>query len=93
MATDLAAPLGAENAKLLAQAEAMSGDPHVVREAEPWRDATPAERLAATWSLCRDVRWLRSLWPEDVGARADRREPPPAGALDLLERMRRGEGG
>jgi hypothetical protein len=85
--------LAEENARLLAQAEAMSGDRHVRAEAEPWRDAAPAERLAAAWSLCKQIVWFRGLWPADVCARADQREPPPAEALALLEGMRRQSGG
>jgi len=80
--------LARENARLMAQVDAMSGDEQVLREAEPWRDATPEERLAATWSLCADVPSFEALWPDDVRARADEPEPLPADAIEILARLR-----
>jgi hypothetical protein len=44
--------LARENERLAAQVQALSGDEHIRREAAPWCDATPAERIAATWRLC-----------------------------------------
>lgn len=82
------AVLEVENARLMKQVEAMSGDAHILREAAPWRDATPEERLTATWALSRLVPWFRAQWPADVAERACRREPLPADTLALLERMR-----
>jgi hypothetical protein len=63
------AHLQAENSRLAEQVRALSGDEQLRREAAPWRDATPAERVAETWRLCALVPWFRSLWPEDVRAR------------------------
>lgn len=82
------ANLQAENPRLAEQVRAFSGDEHVRREAAPWRDATPAERVAQTWRLCALVPWFRSLWPEDVRARADVPEPLPASTVAILERLK-----
>ncbi len=81
------ASLEAENLRLAEQVRAMSGEAALRREAALWRDATPAERVAETWRLCGLV--FRSLWPDDVRARADTPEPLPASTLAILERMKR----
>jgi hypothetical protein len=87
------ASLQVENLRLAAQVQALSGDDHVRREAAPWRDATPEERVAETWRLCALVPWFRSLWPEDVRARADAPESLPASTKAILERLKQaGEG-
>jgi len=83
------ANLQAENLRLAEQVRALSGDEHIRREAAPWRDATPEERLAETWRLCALVPWFRSLWPADVRARADAPEPLPPSTLEILERLKR----
>jgi hypothetical protein len=80
--------LQAENLRLAEQVRVFSGDEHIRREAATWRDATPAERVAETWRLCALVPWFRSLWPEDVRARADAPEPLPASTLAILERLK-----
>jgi hypothetical protein len=82
------ANLQAENLRLAEQVRALSGDEHIRREAGPWRDATPEERVAETWRLCALMPWFRSLWPEEVRARADGHEPLPASTLAILERMK-----
>ena len=84
----LDANLQAENLRLAEQVRVFSGDEHIRREAAPWRDATPAERVAETWRLCALVPWFRSLWPEDVRARADAPDPLPANTLAILERLK-----
>ena len=86
------ASLQAENLRLAEQVRVLSGDDHVRHEAAPWRDATPEERVAETWRLCALVPWFRSLWPEDVRARADAPEPLPVGTMAILERLKQ-EGG
>jgi hypothetical protein len=83
------ANLQAENLRLAEQVRVLSGDVHLRREAAPWRDATPAERVAETWRLCALVPWFRSLWPEDVRARADAREPLPDSTMAILERLKK----
>jgi len=83
------ANLQAENQRLAEQVRMLSGDAHLRREAEPWRDATPEERLAETWRLCALVPWFRSLWPEDVRARADAPKPLPASTMAILERLKK----
>jgi len=83
------ANLQAENLRLAEQVRVLSGDIHVRREATPWRDATPEERLAETWRLCALVPWFRSLWPEDVRARADAPESLPASTMAILERLKK----
>jgi len=75
----------AENLRLAEQVRVLSGDYHLRREVEPWRDATPEERLQETWRLCALVPWFRSLWPIDVRARADAHESLPANTLAVLE--------
>ncbi len=86
------ASLQAENLRLAEQVRALSGDEHVRREAAPWRNATPEERLAETWRLCALVPWFRSLWPEDVRARADAPESLPASTVAILERLKQAGG-
>jgi hypothetical protein len=82
------ASLQRENLRLAEQVRELSGDDHVRREAAPWRDATPEERVAETWRLCALVPWFRSLWPEDVRARADAPESLPASTMAILERLK-----
>ena len=79
-----------ENARLLAGAAYFSGDEHIRRSAEPWRDATPAERLAAAWELCDWVPALSNWWPDDMRARADALDRLPDDAVDILRRLRAG---
>ena len=77
------------NALIEAQRAALSGDDHVRREVAPWRDATPAERLAAFAALCRDsLAWLSRLTPEER-ERALARDPLPEDSLAILRAMRR----
>ena len=80
--------LQAENLRLAEQVRVLSGDDHVRREARPWRDATPEERVAETWRLCALVPWFRSLWPADIRARADAPESLPVSTLVILERLK-----
>lgn len=69
----------------------MSGDDHVRRQVEPWRDASPAERLAALAALCRDaVTWLDRM-PEADRERATAPDPLPADSLSLLGALRGGQ--
>lgn len=82
------ANLQKENLRLAEQVRALSGDDHLRRETAPWRDATPEERVAETWRLCALVPWFRSLWPEDVQARADASESLPASTIAILERLK-----
>lgn len=91
MADTSEANLEAENLRLAEQVRGLSGDDHLYREAATWQDATPEERVAETWRLCALVPWFRSLWPEDVRARADAPEPLPANTLAILERLKQGE--
>ena len=89
MSGTLEANLQVENLRLAEQVRASSGDVHLRREAEPWRDATPEERVAETWRLCALVPWFRSLWPEDVRARADAPESLPDSTIAILERLKK----
>jgi hypothetical protein len=82
------ASLQAENLRLAEQVRVLSGDDHIRREAMVWRDATPEERVAETWRLCALVPWFRSLWPDDVRARADVVESLPASTMAILERLK-----
>ena len=81
--------LQSENLRLAEQVRVLSGDDHVRREAAPWRSATPEERVAETWRLCALVPWFRSLWPEDVRARADAHEQIPENTMAILEQLKR----
>ena len=85
---NLGPDLATENKRLAAQIDALSGDDHIRREAAPWRDATPEQRVAATWHLCALVPWFRSFWPEDVRQRADQPDPLPADTVALLESLK-----
>lgn len=76
MAGRLEADLQAENLRLAEQVRVLSGDDHMRREAAPWQNATPEERVAETWRLCALIPWFRSLWPEDVRARRCTRANP-----------------
>jgi len=49
MSARLEANLQAENQRLAEQVRTLSGEDHLRREAAPWRDATPEERVAETW--------------------------------------------
>ena len=80
--------LQAENLRLAEQVRAFSGAEHLQIEAAPWRDATPEERIAETWRLCSMVPWFRSLWSEEVRARAEAPEPLPASTMAILERLK-----
>ena len=71
--------LQAENLRLAEQVRVFSGDEHIRREAAPWRDATPAKRVAETWCLCALTRG---------SARADAPEPLPASTLAILDRLK-----
>ena len=82
------ATLQKENRRLAEQIRSLSGEEHLWREAAPWRDATPEERVAETWRLCALVPWFRSLWPADVRSRAEIPEPLPADTVAILERMK-----
>jgi hypothetical protein len=86
------ASLQRENLRLAEQVRALSGDEHIRRESAPWRDATPEERVAETWRLCALVPWFRSLWPEDVRARADAPESLPASTMAILEQLKQSGG-
>lgn len=77
-----------ENDRIRAQVAFFSGDDHVRREAAPWKDRTPTERLHAAAALCRQAtRFLARLEP-DRRARALVPDPLPEDALALLQRMR-----
>ena len=77
-----------ENRRLLAQVAELSGPGDLEREAAPWRDATPEERLAAVVGLCEAVPGLRELWPPEVASCAEAPEPVPQDTLRILELLR-----
>ena len=49
------ATLQRENRRFAEQIRSLSGEDHLRREAAPWRDATPEERVAETWRLCQTL--------------------------------------
>ena len=78
------------NAVLEAQRAAFTGDDHVRREVEPWRDAPPAARLRAFDALCRDtLHWLARLSPA-AQERATAPTPLPEDAWPILRVLQRG---
>jgi hypothetical protein len=79
-----------ENARLLAQAAALSGDADVLRSALPWRDAEPAERLAAADELFALVPALTAGWSDDMYARARSLDRFSPDTIEILRRMRTG---
>lgn len=79
--------LESENQRLMAQVEHFSGDEHVRREAAPWRNATPVERLAAAVTLCQQAARFRALWSEDVRRRAEVPDALPPDAIALLSKL------
>lgn len=79
------------NRILLAQVEEFSGDDHIRREAEPWVDATPEERLVATFGLAGIAIFQLESMPEELRARAMVPDPLPADSLEILRRLSDGE--
>lgn len=79
------------NPVLEAQRAALSGDAALLREAALWRDATPAECLAAVIELCRDTdHYLAMLSPTEL-ERALAPDPLPDDTLAMLASWRASE--
>jgi hypothetical protein len=79
-----------ENARLLAQATALSGDEDVLRSALPWRDAEPAERLAAAAELFALVPALTAGWSDDMYSRVRTLGRFSPDTIAILRRLRTG---
>jgi len=80
--------LQAENLRLAEQVRALSGDEHIRREAAPWRDATPAERVAETWRLCALVPWFPIALARGRARARRRARAAAASTLAILERFK-----
>jgi len=79
----------ASTAEMLAQLEAQrahfSSDEHLIERASVWRDATPAECLAATFALCEDADAILAMKSPEELERALVREPLAADTIAILE--------
>lgn len=76
-------------AMLEAQRAYFSCDDHIRRETEPWRDASPEERLAAVAEMCAaGDHFLSQLAPE-VLERVLRPVPLPDDTIEILMALRR----
>ena len=78
---------------MLAQIEAQrayfASDEHIRERAAVWRDATPAERLAAVADQCREAEYFLDLKTPEERERALAPAPIPADTLAILEALQR----
>lgn len=79
------------NRILLAQVEELSGDKHVRREAAPWINKTPEQRLTATFGLAGVALFQLESMPDEQRARAAIPDPLPKDSLEILRRLGDGE--
>jgi hypothetical protein len=76
-------------ALLEAQRAHFASDDHIRREVEPWRDASPEERLAAVSEMCAaGDSFLAQLDPETL-ERVLRPVPLPEDTIEILMALRR----
>lgn len=78
-----------DDARLFAGVEYFSGDAHVRREADAWREVTPEERLATTLGLAGVAAHQLAIKSDEIRARAEEPDPLPADALAILAELRR----
>jgi hypothetical protein len=76
-------------ARLEAQRAYFAGDDHIRDRAAVWRDASPAECLAAVIDQCREVEYFLSLKPPAELDRVLEPEPIPSATLQILEDLQR----
>lgn len=79
--------------EVLAQIEAQrayfASDDHIRERAEVWRDASPAECLAATIESCREADYFLALKDPDELERVLAPTPLPADTVAILETLQR----
>jgi hypothetical protein len=75
------------NRRLWAQVEYFSGDEHIRREAEPWIDATPEERLIATFGLAAQSLYMLGLKSPEIQRLCEELDPLPEDSLAILARL------
>ena len=66
-----------------------ASDEHLRERAEPWRDATPEQCLAATIDQCREAELLLSMKDPAERERALRPMPIPSDTQAILEALQR----
>lgn len=71
----------------MAQVEELSGDKHIRREAEPWIDATPEERLAVACGLAGRCLFMLGLKPPETQRLCEELNPLPEDTLAILARL------
>jgi hypothetical protein len=75
-------------ALLEAQREYFASDDHIRREVEPWRDASPEERLAAVAEMCAAGDYFLSQLEPATLERVLRPVPLPEDTIELLVALR-----
>jgi len=75
-------------ALLEAQREHFASDDHIRREVEPWRDASPEERLAAVAEMCAAGDHFLSQLHPDTLERVLRPVPLPEDTIQILMALR-----
>ena len=75
-------------ALLEAQREYFASDDHIRREVEPWRDASPEERLAAVAEMCAAGDYFLSQLDPAALERILRPVPLPEDTIALLVALR-----
>jgi hypothetical protein len=71
-----------------AQRAYFASDDHLRREAEPWRDASPEERLAAVAEMCAAGDYFLSQLDPETLERVLRPVPLPEDTIAILRALR-----
>jgi hypothetical protein len=79
-------------ALLEAQRAYFASDEHIRRELEPWRDASPEERLAAVSEMCAAADYFLSQLDSLTLERVLRPAPLPDDTIEILMALRRSVG-
>jgi hypothetical protein len=77
------------HALLEAQRAYFASDDHLRREVEPWRDASPEERLAAVAEMCAAGDYFLSQLDPETLERVLRPVPLPDDTIQILMALRR----
>jgi hypothetical protein len=76
-------------ALLEAQRAYFCSDEHIRREVEPWRDASPEERLVAVAEMCAAGDYFLSQLSRETLERVLRPVPLPHDTIEILMALRR----
>jgi hypothetical protein len=80
-------------AMIEAQREHFASDDHIRREVEPWRDASPEERLAAVAEMCTAGDYFLSQLDPDALERVLQPVPLPDDTIAILMALRQSTSG